>query len=199
MRPARSVRRPLALSAHTDSVQQTVLVALVTGILTATAALTASWLTSRATIKAAQVNVKSAAEIQRQDRIRDLRRSAYVDLLIYVTQIRWRARDLVARAAAGDTTAVEEFRRERNATGSELERRRYVVHLEGPESIRASVDRLQGAIDQLADDLDVALGMADKDEIEAAARTARGAVRKESLEFLVQAQAVLADSTPGAD
>jgi hypothetical protein len=38
--------------------QQTVLVALVTGVLTATAALTASWLSSRSMIRAAELNIR---------------------------------------------------------------------------------------------------------------------------------------------
>src|SRR4051812_17187305 len=67
------------------------------------------------------------------------------------------ARDFVTRASAGDDTALIEFRASRNATGNELERRRFVVHMEGPESVRESVDCLQHAIDRLADGLETAL------------------------------------------
>lgn len=170
------------------------MVALVTGILTASAALTASWLTSRATINAARLNVTTNAENQRRERARDLRRSAYVDLLTYVAEVRWRVRDLVHRAAAGDETALIEFRTERNAVGGELARRRYVVYLEGPESIRESVDRLQAALDLLGDDLDRALQLRDPDAIRAEVRAAREALSQETQAFIAQAQAALFDA-----
>jgi hypothetical protein len=153
--------------------EQTVLVALTTGVVTAGAALAASWLTSRATIKAARVHVESVAESQRPDRRRELRRTAYVDLLTYVTEIRWRARELVTRAAAGDATAQPEFDDRRNVAGSELARRRHIAYLEGPESVQESVGRLQGAIDQLAVDLGVGLSLKDPEAIRAAVRESR--------------------------
>lgn len=174
--------------------QQTVLIALITGVLTATAALTASWLTSRATIRAAQINVVSNAETQRRERARDLRRAAYVDLLTYVTEIRWRVRDLITRAASGDGTALTEFRSARNIVGGELARRRYVVYMVGPEPIREPVDRLQKALDLLADELERALQLNEPDEIRAAVRQSRDSISRETQEFILRAQAALADT-----
>jgi hypothetical protein len=174
--------------------QQTAVVALITGILTATVALMASWLTSRATISAARVNVTSNAQTQRRERARDLRRTAYVDLLTYVAEVRWRVRDLIHRAGAGDETALIDFRSGRNVVGGELARRRYVVYLEGPESIRQPVERLQAAFDRLGDDLDRALQLHDPDEIRAEARESRDALSRETQNFIVQAQAALTDT-----
>jgi hypothetical protein len=176
--------------------QQTVLVALTTGVLTAATALAASWLTSRATIKAARVNVEAVTESQRRDRTRELRRTAYVDLLTYVTEIRWRVRDLVERAAAGDETELSEFRNTRNSAGNELARRRYVVYLEGPESVQESAVRLQDAIDRLADDLDVALRLKDPAKIRAVVKESRDAVSRESHEFIRFARSALDETTP---
>ena len=123
------VLSPQRSNGHTRGMQQTFLITLTTGILTAAAVLTASWLTSRATIAATRLQVTSHEESQRRDRTRESRRSAYVELLTLLAEVRWRSRDLVTRAAAGDATALTEYRAERNSAGREFPQRRYVVHL----------------------------------------------------------------------
>ena len=166
--------------------QQTVLVALVTGVLTATAALTASWLSSRSTIRAAELNIRFGSARARHEQ----RRTAYVDLLTSVTEIRWRTRDLAARAGAGDTTAVNDYRAWRGIAGNELARRRYVVELEGPDEVQKSVRQLNLAIDRFADDLDAALQLSGP-EVRAAIRDSRAAVGRASQSFLETARAAL--------
>src|SRR4051794_23100527 len=131
---------------HTRRMQQTFLIASTTGAITAFAALMASWLTGRATIRAAHLQVTANAETQRRDRTRELRRSAYVDLLTYITEIQWRARDVVRRAVAGDEAALSDYRGVRNVIGSEFARRRYIVQLEGPKSVEESVSRIRNAV-----------------------------------------------------
>lgn len=172
-------------------VEQTVLVALVTGVLTAATALTASWLTARATIRAARVQVESAVALQRRERTRELRRTAYVEFVTVVSEFRWRTRELARRAASGDPTALVEYRGTRNDAGRELARARYVVHMEGPDPMRQAADRVRGAVDRLADDVDVALGLSDADQIRATVRDSRAALRQRTEEFLALAQETL--------
>jgi hypothetical protein len=88
--------------------------ALVTGVLTATAALTSSWLSIRSTIRAAELNIRFGSARARHEQ----RRTAYVDLLTSVTEIRWRTRDLAARAGARDTTAITDYRAWRGIAGN---------------------------------------------------------------------------------
>jgi hypothetical protein len=179
----RGIRSPLTAERHagglvdTDAVDPTVQVALATGLLTAATALTASWLTGRSTIRAARMQAEFAAANHRSDRSREMRRAAYVDYITYVAQVRWRTRDLVRRAASGDATALAEFRSNRNDVGHELARRRYVVHLEGPASMQQAVDEVQEAINRLADELDVALGLTDPAQIRAMVEDSRTAIR----------------------
>jgi hypothetical protein len=121
---------------------------------------------------------------------------AYVDLLTYVTEIRWGARDLVTRAASGDETALREFRDRRSAAGNELARRRYIVYLEGPESVQESVGRLQDAINRLADDLEAALSLKDPEAIRTTGKESRKHVDRESDEFIRVARSALEDTAP---
>jgi hypothetical protein len=148
----------LIVAGKIEPMQDTVWVALTTGVVTAATALAASWLTGQASVKAARVQVEAVADGQRRDRLHMSRRTAYAELLTYVTEVRWMAGDLIQRAAAGDNTALDTFRSTRRDVGRELARRRYLVFLEGPESIADAISRLQSAIDHLDDTLEAALG-----------------------------------------
>jgi hypothetical protein len=94
---------------------------------------------------------------------------------------------------------LTEFRAKRNSTGHELERRRFVVDLEGPESVRESVDRLQQAIDRLADGLEMALQLKNPRDIPAAVEEMRAAVRRANHQFVAAARAALQDTMDGSD
>ncbi|GAA0903820.1 hypothetical protein [Virgisporangium aurantiacum] len=175
--------------------QETVLIALTTGVLTGVTALAASWLTSRGNVQAAQAQAEITAINHRQDRTRELRRAAYADFLAYANELHYLAHTVVGHAIAGDQAAVASIRAKRIEIFREFARRKSIVHLEGPTSLEGATLRVDHAFTRLADELTRALDEGPLDGIKDAIRPAARDVTDAAAHFLREARTAL--ETPG--
>lgn len=115
--------------------------------LTGGTAVLASWVTSRGNTRAAQIQADTAARAQQAERLRDSRRTAYLELIEQVHsmgEFYWqisaaqRAGDFHSRPALLDET----LERERDHYGK-LRRCARVVELEGPAAAGEAAHKLQ--------------------------------------------------------
>ncbi|POX37542.1 hypothetical protein C3486_27885 [Streptomyces sp. Ru73] len=115
-----------------ESTLWTLSIAAVTG---GTAVL-ASWVTSRGSTRAARIQAETAAETQRRERLRESRRTAYLELIEQahrMGELFWEVSDVLRQPAAdADTAALQRLSERQTAEYATLRRCVRVVELEGP-------------------------------------------------------------------
>lgn len=115
--------------------------------LTAGTAVLASWVTSRGTAQAARTQADAAASTQRAVRIRETRRTAYVNLIEQahrMADLYWRVSDIHASGPPGTGAAeLREVRLRLREEYSKLRHFVWVVALEGPDHVAEAAERLR--------------------------------------------------------
>ncbi|MEU5543797.1 hypothetical protein AB0G85_15565 [Streptomyces sioyaensis] len=128
-----------------DSTVWTLAIAAVTG---GTAVL-ASWVTGRGSTQAARIQAETAARSQRAERLRESRRTAYLDLIEqthHMGELFWEISAALRRPGSPDrTAALGELRERELAEYAKIRRCARVVELEGPPSAAAAALALQQA------------------------------------------------------
>ncbi|MGD3109702.1 hypothetical protein [Streptomyces sp. YGL11-2] len=128
-----------------DSTVWTLAIAAVTG---GTAVL-ASWVTSRGSARAARIQAETAAQSQRAERLRESRRTAYLDLIEQTHRMGELYWDISAqlRLPASDnrTQELNKLHDQEVAGYAKIRRCARVVELEGPRSAAAAALALQKA------------------------------------------------------
>ncbi|MGP3942335.1 MULTISPECIES: hypothetical protein [Streptomyces] len=120
--------------------------------LTGGTAVLASWVTSRGNTRAARIQADTAVLAQRAERLRDSRRSAYLDLIEQthsIGELYWEIAAVQRAAEAGRRPALQDeldelAERERDEYGK-LRRCVRVVELEGPAAAATAANALQKA------------------------------------------------------
>ncbi|WP_432586443.1 hypothetical protein ABVG11_10205 [Streptomyces sp. HD1123-B1] len=115
--------------------------------LTGGTAVVASWVTSRGNTRAARIQADTAALAQRAERLRDSRRTAYLDLIEQshgMGELYWEvsAADRTGEVRRRPAVLDELAERERDEYGK-LRRCVRVVELEGPAAAAAAANALQ--------------------------------------------------------
>lgn len=115
-----------------DSTLWTLSIAAVTG---GTAVL-ASWVTSRGNTQAARIQAETAADAQRAERLRESRRTAYLDLIEQthrMGELFWEISDVLRLPhSAGRTTQLQQLSARQTVEYGNLRRCARIVDLEGP-------------------------------------------------------------------
>ncbi|ANZ15753.1 hypothetical protein ACH4YO_20390 [Streptomyces noursei] len=128
-----------------DSTVWTLAIAAVTG---GTAVL-ASWVTSRGSTQAAKIQAETAARSQRAERLRESRRTAYLDLIEQthrIGELYWEISAELRESASSTRTARLDALLDREiAEYAKIRRCARVVELEGPPSAAAAALALQKA------------------------------------------------------
>ncbi|AIA06406.1 hypothetical protein ACFU90_16825 [Streptomyces noursei] len=128
-----------------DSTVWTLAIAALTG---GTAVL-ASWVTSRGSTQAAKIQAETAARSQRAEKLRESRRTAYLDLIEQAHQIGelyWEiSAELRGPASGTRTTRLDTLHDREIAEYAKIRRCTRVVELEGPPSAAAAALALQKA------------------------------------------------------
>ncbi|MEU8826521.1 hypothetical protein [Streptomyces sp. NPDC048636] len=117
--------------------------------LTGGTAVVASWVTSRGNTRAARIQADTAVLAQRAERLRDTRRTAYLDLIEQahaICELYWEvsAADRTGEARRRPEVLDELAERERDQYGK-LRRCVRVVDLEGPAAAATAANALQKA------------------------------------------------------
>ncbi|MEU9989899.1 hypothetical protein AB0E10_24505 [Streptomyces sp. NPDC048045] len=113
-------------------------------------AILASWVTGRGNRQAAREQAETVAAAQRRDRLRDVRRSAYLDLIQHTQsqrEILWRIRDIVQRDDSEQRLVGlrEQFRAAQHGYDTYLKLSR-IVAVEGPPQVTARAEALRQAL-----------------------------------------------------
>jgi hypothetical protein len=142
-------------------VDSTVLVALLTG---GTAVL-ASWVTSRGNARAARIQVEASAQAQQHGRLREIRRTAYLEFIeqAHITgELYWRLGDVYAQLTdPGDQLfRIQELRSDLRDAFDPLMRCARTILLEGPAPVAAAAE----AVKQAASNANGALWMISQGE-----------------------------------
>ncbi|MFJ6786791.1 hypothetical protein [Streptomyces angustmyceticus] len=128
-----------------DSTWWTLAIAAVTG---GTAVLS-SWVTSRGSARAARLQAEIGARSQRAERLRESRRTAYLDLIEQahrMGELFWEiSATLRTPDSASRSAALDELRDREVAEYARIRRCARVVELEGPSSAAAAALALQKA------------------------------------------------------
>jgi hypothetical protein len=124
----------------------TVWVAVFTG---ATAVL-ASWVTNQGNARAAKVQAEASAQVQHHGRIREIRRTAYLELIeqAHVTgELYWRVGDVYAQLTDSQAQMehIQDLRTTLRDAFDPLMRCVRVVVLEGPASVAEAAEAVQTA------------------------------------------------------
>jgi hypothetical protein len=116
--------------------------------LTAGTAVLASWVTSRGTARAAQIQAHTAERTQRAVRVSEARRSAYVSLIEQahrMAELYWKVSDI--HGAAGPRTeqlpALKEVRAGLREEYGKLRHFIWVITLEGPDDVAEAAENLR--------------------------------------------------------
>ncbi len=128
-----------------DSTVWTLAIAAVTG---GTAVL-ASWVTSRGSTRAARIQAEIAARSQRAERLRESRRTAYLDLIEQthrMGELFWEISTVLRLPRSGTrTSTLGELQDREVAEYAKIRRCARVVELEGPPAAAAAALTLQKA------------------------------------------------------
>lgn len=120
------------------------------GVFTGATAVLASWVTTLGNARAAKVQAEASARVQHRDRVRELRRAAYLELMeqAHITgELYWRVGDAYVQLAAPDArlARIQELRIELRSAFDPLMRCVRVVLLEGPAPAAAAAEAVQRA------------------------------------------------------
>ncbi|MGQ4389695.1 hypothetical protein [Streptomyces sp. SAS_270] len=116
--------------------------------LTAGTAVLASWVTSRGTAHAAQIQADAAARTQRTVRVSEARRQAYVSLIEQahrMAELYWEVSDIHASADARveQLPALKEVRASLREEYGKLRHFIWVINLEGPDAVAAAAENIR--------------------------------------------------------
>ncbi|MFF1702665.1 hypothetical protein [Streptomyces sp. NPDC058252] len=119
-------------------------------VFTGATAVLAGWVTTLGNARAAKVQAEASAQVQHRDRIRELRRAAYLDLMEQahtVGQVYWRVGDAYVQLPDQDArlARIEELRGELRAAFDPLMRSVRVIVLEGPAPAAEAAEAVQRA------------------------------------------------------
>lgn len=121
--------------------------ALWVGILTALTALAASYLTGRATLRAAQIQARTAATAQALREQRDRRRSAYREMMSCVHAFNVVTWQILEADAAGDRESrdrlLTRMYEDIGPTIGDMNRANHEVRLDGPAEVSAEAERVR--------------------------------------------------------
>ncbi|MFD7132270.1 hypothetical protein [Streptomyces sp. NPDC059894] len=116
--------------------------------LTAGTAVLASWVTSRGTARAAQIQAHTAERTQRAVRVSEARRTAYVSLIEQahrMAELYWRISDIHQSAAprSEQLPALKEVRAGLREEYPKLRHFIWVITLEGPDDVAEAAENLR--------------------------------------------------------
>lgn len=115
--------------------------------LTGGTAVLASWVTSRGSTQAARIQAETAASAQRMERLRESRRTAYLDLIEQthrMGELYWEISAALRLPASSDRVdQLKELHDREVAEYAKLRRHARVVELEGPPTAAAAALTLQ--------------------------------------------------------
>ncbi|MFC5220721.1 hypothetical protein [Streptomyces coerulescens] len=116
--------------------------------LTAGTAVLASWVTSRGTARAAQIQASAAEKTQRAVRVSEARRSAYVSLIEQahrMAELYWEVSDIHGSASprTEQLPALKEVRASLREEYGKLRHFIWVITLEGPDDVAEAAEKLR--------------------------------------------------------
>ena len=122
-------------------------------MLTGGTAVLASWVTSWGNARAAKVQAEATTRAGRQDRIRELRRAAYLELMeqAHLTgQLYWRVGDAYVQLSEHDAwlARIQELRNELRTAFDFMMRSCRIVVLEGPQAVAEAARAVQDSTQQ---------------------------------------------------
>ncbi len=116
--------------------------------LTAATAVLASWVTSRGTARAAQIQANAVEKTQRTVRVSEARRSAYVSLIEQahkMAELYWKVSDI--HGSSGSRTdqlpALKDVRANLREEYGKLRHFIWVITLEGPDDVATAAENLR--------------------------------------------------------
>jgi hypothetical protein len=118
--------------------------------LTGGTAVLASWVTSRGNTRAARVQAEASAHAQHRIRARELRRTAYLELIEQahvVGELYWRLGDVYAQLTdpVDQLVRIEQLRADLRDAFDPLSRCVRVIVLEGPPTVAAAAEQVRQA------------------------------------------------------
>ncbi|MFI7337547.1 hypothetical protein ACIBUY_06340 [Streptomyces sp. NPDC050085] len=116
--------------------------------LTAGTAVLASWVTSRGTARAAQIQAAATERTQRVVRVSEARRAAYVSLIEQahkMAELYWSASDIYASGSprVEQLPQLKEVRASLREEYGKLRHHIWVIALEGPDNVAAAAEALR--------------------------------------------------------
>jgi hypothetical protein len=173
------------------SMNGNVLLALVTGLLTATSALTASWLTSRGNVRTTRVKAEADAAESHASALRDTRQAAYSNFLDSINVFKWQVIAAMSLAAERDTSGAEAIMLTRNNIVGQMSRQQVVALLAGPRTLHVNIRGLSQAAIRLMSDLEVAPKGASASDLDDYLTPAMVHINEATDRFIGEAQAAL--------
>jgi hypothetical protein len=124
--------------------------ALWVAVLTGGTAVLASWVTSGGNARAARVQAEASARAQQHSRVREIRRTAYLEFIeqAHITgELHWKVGDIFAQAAGPDDqlARIQQLRIDLRDAFDPLMRCARVVLLEGPAPVAEAAEAVQQA------------------------------------------------------
>lgn len=127
--------------------------ALLVAALTGITAILASWVGSRGSTRAAQIQSETTRAAQEAEHTRTSRRSAYVEVIHKAHIIGERFIDVLPAVSWSDptarTSALREVQQRHAQHHAEMMRAIHAAHLEGPDDVVRAADRLERASTQV--------------------------------------------------
>lgn len=123
--------------------------ALLVAALTGTTAVLASWVGSRGSTRAAQIQSETTRAAQEAENVRTSRRSAYVEVIRKAHIMGERFIDVLPAVSSSEptarTSALREVQQQHAQHHAEMMRAIHAAHLEGPDDVVRAADRLERA------------------------------------------------------
>jgi hypothetical protein len=134
-------------------------------VLTGGTAVLASWVTSQGNARAARIQAEASAHAQHHSRVREVRRTAYLEFIeqAHITgELYWRLGDVYAQLIGSDAqlAGIQQLRIELRDAFDPLMRCARVLVLEGPEPVAEAAE----AVKQAASDSNKALWIVSQGE-----------------------------------
>jgi hypothetical protein len=129
-------------------------------VLTGGTAVLASWVTSGGNARAARIQAEASARAQHHSRVREIRRTAYLEFIeqAHITgELHWRVGDIFAQSAGPDDqlARIQQVRSDLRDAFDPLMRCARAVFLEGPAPVADAAE----AVHQAASEANSVLGM----------------------------------------
>ena len=119
-------------------------------VLTGGTAVLASWVTSRGNARAAKVQAEASVHAQWLDRVREIRRTAYLEFIeqAHITgELHYRVGDVYAQLTDPDAqlARIDELRSDLRDAFDPLQRCARIIVLEGPAPVAKAAEAVKGA------------------------------------------------------